>query len=53
MLQASHLNGRKRNMPEKYIPKMTLKNLQDFAITNMDKYREFMQGRKRLKRKKR
>jgi len=40
-------------MAEKYTPEMTLKNLQDFAILNMDKYREFMVGRKRLKRKKR
>jgi len=39
-------------MSEKYIPEMTLKNLQDFAIANIDKYREFMRGRKRLKRKK-
>ena len=40
-------------MAEKYIPEMTSKNLQDFAITYMDEYRKFMQGRKRLKRKKR
>jgi len=40
-------------MPEKSIPEMTLKNLQDFAILNMDGYRKFMQGRRRLKRKKR
>lgn len=39
-------------MAEKYIPEMTAKNLQDFAIVNIDKYRKFMQGRKRLKRKK-
>ena len=39
-------------MAEKYIPEMTSKNLQDFAIANMDKYRKFMVGRKRLKRKK-
>lgn len=38
---------------QKYIPEMTSKNLQDFAIANMDDYRRFMQGRKRLKRKKR
>ena len=40
-------------MAEQYTPEMTLKNLQDFAITKMDEYRKFMQGRKRLKRKKR
>lgn len=40
-------------MAEKYIPEMTLKNLQDFAITKMDEYCKFMVGRKRLKRKKR
>jgi len=39
-------------MPEKYIPEMTLKNLQDFAIFNMNEYRKFMQGKKRLRRKK-
>ena len=40
-------------MAEKSIPEMTLKNLQDFAIVNITEYRKFMQGRKRLKRKKR
>jgi len=39
-------------VPEKYIPSMTLENLQDFAIVNIDKYRKFMLKR-RLKRKKR
>jgi len=39
--------------PEKYIPEMTFKNLQDFVILHMDEYRKFMVGRKRLKRKKR
>ena len=39
-------------MAEKYIPEMTSKNLQDFAIANIGEYRKFMQGRKRLKRKK-
>lgn len=39
-------------MAEKYIPEMTSKNLQDFAITHIDEYRKFMQGCKRLKRKK-
>lgn len=38
--------------PKKYIPEMTSKNLQDFAILHMNEYRKFMQGRKRLKRKK-
>lgn len=38
--------------PNKYIPEMTSKNLQAFAILHMDEYRKFMQGRKRLKRKK-
>ena len=39
-------------MAEKYIPEMTSKNLQDFAVLYMDEYRKFMIGRKRLKRKK-
>lgn len=34
----------------KHIPEMTSKNLQDFAIVNIDKYREFMKGRRILKR---
>ena len=40
-------------MSQKYTPEMSLKNLQDFAIVNITEYRKFMQGRKRLKRKKR
>ena len=36
----------------KYTPEMTSKNLQDFAIANMDEYRKFMRGRKLYKRKK-
>ena len=40
-------------MAEQYTPEMTLKNLQDFAIVNITEYKKFMQGRKRLKRKKR
>jgi len=38
--------------PNKYIPEMTSKNLQAFAVANIDKYHKFMVGRKRLKRKK-
>lgn len=34
---------------KKYVPEMTSKNLQDFAVVNVNDYVKFMSGRKRDK----